>query len=153
MQRTANPRTPVQFRPRPPDEEPRPGAVFFRPCPADGRPIGAFRGVAARCPQARVAKLVDARDLKSCGREAMRVRSPPRAPALDEESPMDAAIPWMMMILSVLDGLANAVVALIPFAIWQRTRMTGFALVGTSFAGAALMAFTSTPVFSALGGS
>ena len=34
-----------------------------------------------RMPYARVAKSVDARDLKSLGRKAMRVRPPPRAPA------------------------------------------------------------------------
>ena len=55
MQRTANPRTPVQFRPRPPMQASIPAtAGIFVPA-----------GSGAPCLRARMAKLVDARDLKS----------------------------------------------------------------------------------------
>lgn len=66
---------------------------------------------------------------------------------------MDAADSLVMGLLSVVDALAHGVVALIPFAIWQRTRVAGFALVGTSFAIAAVMVLVSGPVFAAAGGS
>lgn len=66
---------------------------------------------------------------------------------------MDGATPLLMTFFSVIDALANAVVALIPFAIWQRTRLTGFALVGASFAATAVMVLVGGWVFGVAGGS
>ena len=91
MQRPAKPRTPVQFRPRPPDpiapcapEITRHVRVF---CCALNMHLATDASVGAF--QARVAKLVYAKDLKSFGRKAMRVRPPPRAP--QRTSPSSAA--------------------------------------------------------------
>ena len=66
---------------------------------------------------------------------------------------MDGATPMLMTLFSVIDALANGVVALIPFAIWQRTRVTGFALVGASFAAAAVLVLAGGWVFGMAGGS
>lgn len=64
---------------------------------------------------------------------------------------MDGGV--MMMLMSGLDALANLAVALIPFAIWQRTKITGFAIVGASFAATALMVLIGGWVFAVAGGS
>ena len=66
---------------------------------------------------------------------------------------MDGATPMLMMFFSLADAFANGFVAIIPFAIWQRTRMTGFALIGASFAAAAVMVLGGSWVFGATGGS
>jgi hypothetical protein len=97
MQRTANPRTPVQFRPRPPDfrrnfgTKPAIYGRFFVCCPVlpDGDASAFHSGAAeAGYPHARMAKLVDASDLKSAGREAMPVRFRLRAP---QQSPTESS--------------------------------------------------------------
>ncbi len=120
MQRTANPRTPVQFRPRPPVPGRRnsvlhagiaqlvehdlakvgvassslvsrsmsasPGSTS-KPRMRGFAVSGVRKGAAFQCgaseagyPRARMAKLVDASDLKSAGRKAMPVRFRLRAP-------------------------------------------------------------------------
>jgi hypothetical protein len=57
----------------------------------------------------------------------------------------------MMMLMSVLDGLAQLLVALIPLAIWQRTKVVGFALVAASYAGGAVLMMLGPWLFSATG--
>ena len=108
MQRTANPRTPVQFRPRPPKTSPA-SAGFFLGCacvrgssvpasreirravafdsriavPSAPRDVVALEGAPAdrvSWAQAWVAKPVDAGDLKSPFRKELWVRFPPQAP-------------------------------------------------------------------------
>src|SRR5690606_29202678 len=69
MQRTANPRTPVQFRPRPPNLEAPLWRGFFLATDLHGGHAGGHGTHAATSRQARVAKLVDAWDLKSSGRK------------------------------------------------------------------------------------
>jgi hypothetical protein len=66
---------------------------------------------------------------------------------------MDGGTPLLMTFFSVIDALANGVVALIPFAIWQRTRVAGFAVVGASFAATAVMVLMSGWVFGVAGTS
>src|SRR3546814_18041710 len=100
MQRPAKPRTPVQFRPRPPIPSPghRPfGHVPGKP--AGARKAGFRRGF--RCHElrltdaptarlrdaARMAKLVNAGDLKSLIREDLSVRFRLRAPPSEYSMP------------------------------------------------------------------
>jgi hypothetical protein len=58
-----------------------------------------------------------------------------------------------MMLMSLLDGLAHLLVALIPLAIWQRTKVVGFALVAASYAGGALMMMAGPWLFAMAGES
>src|SRR5690606_13015686 len=58
MQRTANPRTPVRFRLRPPDESRPPGRLFSFRCPGSGRPgTGAAWTACACCERSRARRL------------------------------------------------------------------------------------------------
>ena len=58
----------------------------------------------------------------------------------------------LMRLLPALDGLAQLLVALLPLAIWQRTRVAGFAIVAASYLAGALMLLVAPTVFGVAGG-
>src|SRR5690606_2008374 len=81
-------------------------------------------------PDARVAKLVDAWDLKSPGRKAMWVRPPPRAPPEVAETPMLPNRYWPFASCLLLTVLASVAALYVPLAGWGVVAFGALSLVG-----------------------
>ena len=65
---------------------------------------------------------------------------------------MDSGMGMWMTLLNLLEGALQLLVALIPLAIWQRTKIVGFLLLALSYAAGAGMSIVASWVFSLAGG-